>query len=284
MKDKAILFLAAIMLAMGGGEATATSFGTNITIFDGSSGSGAWHGTGEDQETEPGMQGSQEWDLEGFFLRGHTLTVAGGFDFRHGVSSYPQFSMGDIFIDVDGSYGRPAAPQGYAPADGNVTYTGNFGYEYAVDLDTAGGTYSVYRLDNDTARVETVYVKDNETGNTPDDPSSNPWRYVDGGELVTGFENLAMAYYDAFGDNDANALDNGLTGGDHYALSIDLSFLTLAGYTDFVVHTTMGCGNDNLMGKGTAPVPEPATMLLFGTGLAGLAGVIRKRRSVPTAG
>jgi hypothetical protein len=40
-------------------------------------------------------------------------------------------------------------------------------------------------------------------------------------------------------------------------------------------HWTMACGNDVVEGGGT-PIPEPATMLLLGSGLLGIAGLRRK--------
>jgi len=71
----------------------------------------------------------------------------------------------------------------------------------------------------------------------------------------------------------------GLLGGFHYAAGVDLSFLDPA--QQFVAHYTMGCGNDNLMGRGTtAPVPEPATMLLFGSGIFGMAALRRRKLSI----
>ena len=40
---------------------------------------------------------------------------------------------------------------------------------------------------------------------------------------------------------------------------------------------TISFGSDGVLNDGVAPIPEPATMLLFGTGLAGLAGLRRKK-------
>ena len=66
---------------------------------------------------------------------------------------------------------------------------------------------------------------------------------------------------------------DGLDGGTHYAMALDLSFpgtdVSLAAYN------TVEYGNDNLMGRTTATFPEGVTMLLLGTGLICLAGLGR---------
>lgn len=121
----------------------------------------------------------------------------------------------------------------------------------------------VYSIDS-YATLKSVYYRSMD--------EANPWRYKEGGTLLEGYENIDILYEAGLSNDE---IGGGLTGGTHNAATVDLSFLGPG--TDFTSHFTMQCGNDNLMGNGAAPVPEPATMVLFGIGLIGIAGFGRKK-------
>lgn len=218
----------------------------NITDYDGRGYLGQGVG-GEDEETEPGMINEQWWDLEGFYMNENELSMVGGFNFEDGYTHMGQhIAGGDIFIDVTG----------------DVDGLGNGHYEFVIDMDVKARKYDVFSI-GETAELGDVYWYN--------DPESNPFNYISGGTPL--FEDLDLSFAEYSGA--AFEATYGVLGGQHYMVSgIDLTFLE---GTDFTVHYTMECGNDNLMGSRTG-IPEPGTFSLLFMGSLCMIGSLALRR------
>jgi hypothetical protein len=248
------------------GSAYATPYGTVITKYDGVGTNGLGPHK-EENEAEPGMVQSQAWDLEGFFLKGKQLTIAGGYNFYTG---YERMKPGDIFVDTNGdAVNSSNTPNNtisgfdYNPGYKEVS-NGLFKYDYVLDINWEDGTFNIVKLDDNSVLKDTEYGASN---NKP----SNPWIYMRGGTAINR-ELLSFNTYSYASRNDTGFL--GWDGNDkHYVATFDISPIDLSKGALF--HNTMECGNDNLIGQ-AVHAPEPSSFVLMGVGLLG-AGLARRR-------
>lgn len=272
MKTGRVLAVLVTLALLSSTASYAVDIGSNITIDDGYGiGTGNWWGQQEDNEVEPGVQvWGQAYDLEGFTADGSTLTMVSGYN--HNSPPRTDMDPGDLFIAIDGM-GDPVVYGQLTGGASKAVEKNQWGYDFVYDLafDPGGSTYSydLYRID-ETSWVQDVQYTENRR--------ANPWRYASGGTLIASSGPLDMMMLSDFGLRDYGWVGDDLNyyNKDHYALSVDLSLLPVAGGSWYTAHYTMECGNDNLMGRGVTTVPDGGiTLALLGTALIGMTATRR---------
>jgi hypothetical protein len=169
-----------------------------------------------------------------------------------------QTALGDLFISTDGWN-----PAGTAPRyEEDNFYSGGECWEYALVMDS----HSPNPGQSELSGIVSLYaVSENKNIVLSSAPSGYVYRY--GQEVqykATDIDTVLATGEWSIGNWGAPDAD------DFLRFVIDYDFGDKLGF-----HWTMTCGNDVI--EGAAPVPEPATMLLLGTGLVCFAGFGRKR-------
>ena len=279
MKKSTFLFSAALTILSVVGSAHAR----NITIYDGIAGNGTGGGFGaigigqgrEDQETEPGTLGRQDWDLEAFTLNGTKLSIYSGFNLLAGnPTQNPKYSLGDIFIDIQGTAATPLNTGVFG-----TTTDASFGYDYIIHFDVRGGTgtdigtgaYTVYKV---VTPAGTILNNSKFVG------ISDPWTLdvAKSGGNITAVDSGKLAQDDlGLGDVTLDGGPTVVTGGRHYRGDVSLGFLTAGELSNgtTVFHLTQECGNDRLVGR---VADGGSTLALLGSALTALSFVMRRSR------
>jgi hypothetical protein len=202
----------------------------------------------------PGYTAGNRYDAEAMYFdnsstRGYIAIISG---LPYNDILYPP---GDIGLDVNSGTAKimDTNPAGLTGAMSP--------YEYGIQIvyNSAKNTYS------GLLGVVDVWKQVYYDGSPqPDYSVAGPWR-------INDFLGTPISIPLAYGYDPA---------GQHYVIetSFLLSDLGLVPGDDLGIHWTMRCGNDVLnLTANVNPIPEPATMLLIGSGLIGLAVGFRRK-------
>ena len=218
-----------------------TATATNITV-DGSFGQSEWVG----YSTNDDGVGSGGYVNPGYGGQAYDVEHTGLY-----------FDSNTLYFGLQTGFDLVNGTTAYQPGDFALDVNGDNAFDYAID----------YTIATDGSVALSVYDV-TEWTNT----AISAWETIF--EMSSG--TLIGTGTGAFSSGDFNNVDGGIS----YVLegNLDMNlFSDWNGSDDITLQWTMGCGND--VGTVTsAPVPEPATLLLFGTGLVGLAGFTRKKK------
>lgn len=169
------------------------------------------------------------------------------------VSGASKTELGDLFLSTDGW-----KPSGTAPY-GSDDSTNGENWEYVIDLNqssiaakASSGQVALVQTNSSEGMVVNGSVRD-----------AQEWQWI--------------SFLNAAEPTGSWQILSDISG--YYLLIESALSDSFAGATTLGWHYTMACGNDVIEGPASnvAPVPEPSTVIMFGIGLAGLAGLGRKR-------
>jgi hypothetical protein len=191
--------------------------------------------------------------------------------------------IGDLFLSSTGWTPVPDGTTGNYTTD-NFNAVGTTAWDYVLHITATRPGSGLVPGGNYVAGQVALYAIDPATGGTVllSDTTVQEVGYYRSGQAVQydPTDGAAALYTTGPGGNAGGGFV--LNSGDGtftFSLEgVDLAALGLDG--DLGLHWTMSCGNDVIEGAllGAPRVPEPATMLLFGVGLSGLAAYRRRMK------